>query len=581
MTDSEAPRRPRVLIADADPAGRAEGGRACAAAGFDVATAADGAAALAELTRFSPDLVLIDMRCPPGGGLALAGTLRALPAAATLPLLFRGTEDEVAALEGGDVGLFAVASRSSSPAFVATQLRLLLPAGRAYRLACYDELTGLPNREQFKRVLTAALAQAQRSSAPLALLHIGLDRFKRINETLGRAAGDQLLKSVTSRLASGIRRERGGDARTAVGEADCLARIGGDDFALLVPGICGERAAEALAGRVRSLVSAGYVRGRHRLVITPSIGMALSPEHGTSAEELLTAADNALALAKAAGRNCYRLFSSASSVQPLERLQLESDMRAALKKNEFVLHYQPKVDLASWSIVGVEALLRWRHPQRGWVPPGEFLPAAKESGLIGPLGRWVLREACRQLGEWQKRGLGVSVAINVSREELNQPHFAETVLDVVRRSGIDPAGLALEIQESLLMRNSEGTAETLRRLRAAGFGLTVDDFGTGHSSLSFLQEFPVDAVKIGRTFIRNLDEGRDNAAVVAAILAMARELRLKVIAEGVETEEQLEYLRDHRCDQIQGFLYSKPLPAQELEDLVAAAPGNPPQALAG
>jgi EAL domain-containing protein (putative c-di-GMP-specific phosphodiesterase class I) len=316
-------------------------------------------------------------------------------------------------------------------------------------------------------------------------------------------------------------------------------------------------------------------------VITPSIGVATFPSHGSSAEELLRAADSALTLAKAAGGNCCRLFSTSVLARSLERLEIESDLRAALKKGEFVLFYQPKVDLATWSIVGAEALLRWRHPRRGWVSPGEFVPVAEESGLIRPLGQWVLQEACRQLHEWQERGLSISVAVNVSSEEFNQPHFAETLLATVRRSGVHPGGLELEITESLLMRNADDTVQTLRRLRAAGLGLAVDDFGTGYSSLSYLQEFPVHAVKIDQTFIRDLHKSRDNAAIVAAILAMARELGLRVIAEGVETEEQLEYLRNHRCDQIQGFLYSKPVPAHEFEAILARSHGTRPEAASG
>lgn len=695
VPDTTPPPRPRVLIADPDPAGRAAAERACAAVGFAVAAVADGDAAQSAVAQFAPDIVLIDMRCPAAGGLALAEAVRALPTGTGLPLLFRGSDEELALFEvDRNLGIFTIASRNSSWAFAATQLRTLLRAlrsrqvhealrlserrnealvhalpdmmfilgdddivqeqlgrdrsamdgrilnhvgrslleilppdvtgqakrhlgtlrstgvmqtfenrfgdehhfetrlvalqdrtvlvivrditerrlaeARIHRLAYFDELTGLPNRQRFKGILDEAMAQARQCAVPLALIHVGLDRFKRINETLGRAAGDELLKSVARRLADGIRGERDGRADgTSLAKRVWLARVGGDEFALLVPGIDGERAAEALAGRTKSVVAAGYVRGRHRLAITPSVGVALFPQHATCADELLRAADTALTLAKAAGRNTCRVFTTGLIAQSLARLEIESDIRAGLKKGEFLLYYQPKVDLASWSITGAEALLRWRHPQRGWVAPAEFVPVAEESGLIGPLGQWVLQEACRQLREWHARGLSIRVAINVSSEEFNQPQFAESVLGVVRRSGIPAAALELEITESLLMRNSKGTVETLRRLRAAGLGLAVDDFGTGYSSLSYLQEFPVHAIKIDQTFIRDLHKSRDNAAIVAAILAMARELRLKVIAEGVETEEQLEYLRGYGCDEIQGFLFSKPLPAQEFEALLA------------
>lgn len=707
LTDAPSAHRPRVLIADPDAASRAEAERACAAAGLDVVSAANADAVLREFLRRTPDVALIDLACPPKGGLALAKALRQLEAGTGLPLVFRGSDEDIAEFEHtNDLGIFTLTGRENSWTFAAAQLRLMLRAvkgrrvyealrrserrnealvqalpdmlfilnendivqeqlgrmrsavdgevvnyvgrsmaevlppdvavqahhhlqllrstgsmqtfenqlggehffetrlielqdrtvlvivrditewrrteARIHRLAYCDELTGLPNREQFKRNLKTVLAQARESSSPLALLHLGLDRFKRINETLGRSAGDELLKSVAKRLAGGIRKEtRSRSSGGSSAERTWLARVGGDEFALLVPGIDGEQAAEALANRIKSLVSAGYVHGRHRLVITPSIGVALFPGHATTADDLLRAADTALTLAKAGGRNCCQLFSAGMIARSLERLEIESDIRAALKKNEFLLYYQPKVELATWSIVGAEALLRWRHPQRGWIPPGEFIPVAEESGLIKLLGYWVLREACRKLREWQMRGLPISLAINVSSEEFNQPDFAAKVLEVVRRSGVDASGLELEITESLLMRNTDGTVETLRKLRAAGLGLAVDDFGTGYSSLSYLQEFPVHAVKIDQSFIRDLHKSRDNAAIVAAILAMARELRLKVVAEGVETEEQLEYLRSHGCDQIQGFLYSKPLPAREFEALLAAAGQIAPEKAAG
>ena len=440
---------------------------------------------------------------------------------------------------------------------------------KIHHLAFYDQLTGLPNREHFKQTLRGAIRQAQGNGSVLALLYIDLDRFKRINDTFGHGLGDGLLKVVANRLKSCVRRneETGRDAR-AGGQREVLARLSGDEFIVLVTDVEGEAAVATLASRLQTNLSAPFVYDRHRFVITPSIGIALFPRDGESASGLLRSADAAMYRAKAAGRNNYCFYSATMLARSLERLELENDLRSAIQRDELRVVYQPKVDLATWSIVGVEALLRWQHPTRGWIPPAEFIPVAEETGLILDLGEFVLAKACAQLTEWRARNIDISIAINVSSQQFRFGELATHVLQTIRQAGVPPQNLEIEITESLLMRNVDENIEALRLLHDAGIRLSVDDFGTGYSSLSYLKDFPLHALKIDRSFVRDLHNSRDDAAICAAILAMARELGLKVIAEGVETEEQLEFLRRHGCDEIQGFIFSKPLPPEELEVLL-------------
>jgi len=437
---------------------------------------------------------------------------------------------------------------------------------RINELAYYDQLTGLPNRQQFIRDLRRALARVARHDEKLAVLYLDLDRFKRINDTLGHTVGDALLKSVADRLAACVRLEDtvGRIRIDDPGQAE-LARLGGDEFVVLIGGLDDDNEVEKIVGRIRASLSEPFAYEGHQFVITPSIGVALYPDHGESLEELLMHADMAMYQAKASGRNGYRIFSSAMNTRSLERLDLENELRAAVDKQAFSLHYQPKVDVASWRIVGCEALLRWQHPERGWISPADFVPLAEETGLIIPLGRWVIEETCRQLKAWHEAGFHeLTVAVNVSSQQFTQRDLLDTVLQTIWAAGLKAQCLEVEITESLLMQNVDETREVLRQFREAGIKLTVDDFGTGYSSLSYLTQFPLQSLKIDRSFVQNLHVNRQDAAICSAIIAMSKELGLEVVAEGVELEEQLNYLREHECDVIQGFLFSKPLPADEF-----------------
>ena len=442
-------------------------------------------------------------------------------------------------------------------------------------LAYYDILTGLPNRQQFVREAGGALQAAKQAGHMMALLYLDLDRFKRINDNLGHSVGDALLKNVARRLEQSARpsdiasppaeNQRHGPSR--------VARLGGDEFVVLLTGLTDEAQTAAVANRIRQSLGEPLDCGGHRLVVTPSIGIALYPQDGTDIEDLLVKADMAMYQAKDQGRNGFAFYGHSMAVRSLGRLELENDLRSAFQSGDFQIYYQPKVELSSGMIIGVEALLRWQHATRGWIAPDVFIPVAEETGLIAELGDWVIREACKQLNTWASEGLGhLTIAVNVSVQQFARADFVESVLRALWQYGVKPEQLELEITESLLMRNVDDTTSCMKRFRAAGVTLSIDDFGTGYSSLGYLRQFPVDSLKIDRSFVKDLHTSDDDAAICAAIIAMARELKLKVIAEGVANTEQLEFLRKHRCDQVQGYLISQPVPVADLERLLRTVP---------
>jgi diguanylate cyclase (GGDEF)-like protein len=434
-------------------------------------------------------------------------------------------------------------------------------------LAYFDVLTKLPNRQLFRRDAAITLRELAADGGSAAMLYLDIDRFKRINDNLGHAVGDALLQSVARRLERGVRQQDGasGGVVQAGQRATRVARIGGDEFVVLLPGLSAERPIIAVAERIQRLLAEPIECAGHRIVVTPSIGIARYPQDGSEIDALLVKADMAMYHAKDLGRNGHAFFEPAMAARSLGRLELETDLRRALEVNEFELHYQPKLDLASGTVVGVEALLRWNHPSRGWIPPDTFIPVAEETGLIVALGDWVIRQACVQLVAWSGEQLGhLTIAVNASAHQFSRPNFADSVLRTLFSYGVKPSQLQIEITESTLMRNVEDTAACLNKFRAAGIALSVDDFGTGYSSLGYLRQLPIDALKIDRSFVRDLHVTADDKAICAAIIAMARELRLKVIAEGVENAEQLEMLRSHGCDQAQGYYISRPQPAVAL-----------------
>lgn len=438
-------------------------------------------------------------------------------------------------------------------------------------LAHYDSLTGLANRRLFSKLVEAALRRAQRQNSNCALLFLDIDHFKRINDTLMHAAGDQLLKTISERIARSV---RGGDSLNSVDVSpriDPIARLGGDEFTIFLTDLASPEDSAKVARRVLEEVVRPVALGRYEVTVTASIGIALYPNDAADFETLLKNADTAMYSAKSQGRNNFQFYSKAMNAAAIERLSLENDLRKALGKAQFLLHYQPKVDALTGALTGAEALLRWRHPDRGMIPPSRFIPIAEETGLIVPIGEWVIREACDQIGRWKRAGLTpVPVAVNLAAPSFRHVGLIAVIEHALADAQLEPRLLELEMTESILMRDIDATVKTLDSLKSMGLTLAIDDFGTGYSSLSYLKRFPIDALKIDRSFIMDAARDQNDAAIASAIIALARSLNLDVVAEGVETEEQADFLVQRGCDKMQGFLYSRPLPAADFEALLAA-----------
>jgi diguanylate cyclase (GGDEF)-like protein/PAS domain S-box-containing protein len=428
---------------------------------------------------------------------------------------------------------------------------------RIRHLAHYDELTGLANRSMINQCLKHAVAQARRNSKPLAVLFIDLDRFKNVNDTLGHGAGDMVLKEVARRLLECLR------------ASDTVGRLGGDEFVVLIEETPDPTHGAVVAQKILAAISRSFTLDGQEFHFTASIGISTYPADGDDMQNLLKNADIAMYRAKEQGKNNYQFYSAQMNVHTLERLTLESDLRRALERNEFVLNYQPKVHIGSGRITGMEALVRWQHPTNGLVPPMKFIPLAEETGLIVPIGLWVLKTACAQNKAWQARGLPpLRIAVNLSARQFVHEDLLRDVAGVLEETGLDPTLLELEITESMVMKDPAHAVKLLSGLKGMGIPLSIDDFGTGYSSLSYLKRFPLDSLKIDRSFIRDLPDDADDTAITRAIVAMAHGLKLSVIAEGVETEEQLDFLRATGCDEMQGYLFSKPVSASEFECLV-------------
>jgi diguanylate cyclase (GGDEF)-like protein len=455
---------------------------------------------------------------------------------------------------------------------------------RIFNLAYFDELTALPNRQLFGQSLERTIEKAKRDEQEFAVLFVDLDRFKRINDTLGHSVGDELLKEVARRLENCTRATDSVSRIEALQDGGIqLARLGGDEFVIKLYGIESEDSVSAVASRIISVLTPPFNCEGHQFVVTPSIGIAMYPQDGVTAEELLMNADSAMYRAKFAGRNNYQFFSETMRTKSLHRIDLENELRKALEEDQFELHFQPKADAESWSLVGAEALLRWQHPERGEISPDEFIPVAEETGLIVPIGQWVLQQACKQAKAWTEFPFGdIAVSVNISSHQFQSDSLIDDVLGAALSAGIEPTLLELEITESVLLHDADNTLVALNTLKRAGIALSVDDFGTGYSSLSYLKRFPIDTLKIDRSFVKDLHTDQDDAAICAAILAMAQQLGLNVVAEGVETKEQLEFLRHHGCNQIQGYLCSKPLSANQFAVLlreIAKTAANEPDAI--
>ena len=427
-------------------------------------------------------------------------------------------------------------------------------------LAYYDALTGLPNRMLFNDRLVQALAHSKRRGARgVALMFLDLDRFKTINDTLGHGAGDQLLRAAGERLTGSLREE------------DTVARLGGDEFLFLFPEVDEPENAARIAQKILNLFGEPFRVQDHELHVTTSIGISIYPMDGGEPETLIRNADTALYRAKEQGGNRYQLYAPAMNAKILKRVKLEANFRRALERNELALHYQPLVQLDNGRIVGLEALVRWQSPELGFVSPAEFIPMAEDTGLIVPMTRWVLRAACVQMKEWERLGIAPeTMSANVSACQFNECNLPGIVSDALQSSGLCGSSLCIELTESVMVEDAEVTIDTLQQMKKNGIKFSIDDFGTGFSSLSYLKRLPIDTLKIDQSFVRNIPNDPDDAAIAMLIIGMAHDLGLSVVAEGVETEEQRAFLRSKRCDVIQGYLVSRPLPAAETATFLAA-----------
>ncbi|OGT89486.1 MAG: hypothetical protein A2514_04725 [Gammaproteobacteria bacterium RIFOXYD12_FULL_61_37] len=432
--------------------------------------------------------------------------------------------------------------------------------------AHHDALTGLPNRNLLADRIGQAINHARRHGSLVAVLFLDLDNFKVINDSLGHETGDRLLVAAGERLTTSVR------------AGDTVARNGGDEFVVVLAEMAQEEDVASTARKLLAAMAEPFACAGRELVVTASLGVALCPRDGEDQATLLRNADTALFRAKEAGRNTFQFYAAEMNRRMLARLDLERDMRQALEHGEFLLHYQPQVDLISGAITGVEALVRWRQPGRGLISPGEFIPSAEETGLIVPLGEWVLREACRQAQAWRAAGLPeLRLSVNLSARQFRAPGLTETILGVLAETGLDARLLELEVTESMVMHDPEGAIAVLDELETHGITFAVDDFGTGYSSLNYLKRLPIHKLKIDQSFVRNITTDPDDAAIATAVIELAHSLKLKVIAEGVETEQQRDFLRVRQCDEMQGYLFSRPLPAAEMGSLLLTnQPTNQP-----
>ena len=520
------------------------------------------------LQRF--DVVLLDLHLPDGSGMDCVDAIQSAESSTPIVVL-SGQDDEDFALNILHKGVQDYLVKwDGETRTIMRAIRYAVERKRSELrlnyLAQYDSLTEIPNRQYFQEQLERATARARREGRKVALFFLDLDQFKVINDTLGHDAGDRLLREMAARLRRSIR------------AGDVLARLGGDEFAILLEGLDGALEAETIAKAILEVIAEPFSIDGREVTMTTSIGITIYPNDNSDVATLLKNADIAMYQAKDQGRNNFKFFTERMHAELLEYHRLEHEIRHAIACERFTLVYQPKVNLVTRKLEGLEALLRWEHPHRGFIPPDEFIPVAEKSGHIIPLGHWVLDEVCRTLNRWQATQLPlVPVSINVSARQFQQPDFYRRVADVLRRQGVDPALVEMELTEGLLMEDTDSAKRALQQLKHTGVRVSIDDFGTGHSCLNYLRRFPIDVLKIDRSFITEIDDCEDSQIIVEAIISLARSLRLNTVAEGVETREQLNFLVERGCTVAQGFLFGQPLTAREvqpfLEDLIEDAPG--------
>jgi diguanylate cyclase (GGDEF)-like protein len=542
--------------------------------GYDCSDAGSAEEALAALSENTFDLVISDIDMGAMSGLELVPRVHSL-SPDTVVVMVSGNQDIGFAIEALRVGAFDYITKPIDLRHVEASVERalnhcnLLKEKRRYKeqlemllqqrtaqvdwLAYYDTVTQLPNRALFEDRLTQAVSVAKAASQSLGVLFISLDQFKKVNDSLGHGPGDILLREFAERLKS------------CITKSDTVARFGSDEFALLRTQINGTKDVIETIGSLSQVLKFSFDLPGHELFATASVGVSLFPLDGEDCQTLLKNAGAALYKAKRSGGANYQFFTADMHELATKRLELESNLRKAIQNEEFTVHYQPRVSVDSLTITGVEALVRWQHPQLGLISPSEFIPLAEDAGLIVPIGEWVLRTACMQGQRWRDQGVApIQIAVNISARQFHDQDFSQTVIRILEETGLSPKYLELEVTESSIIQDERFAAGMLSRLKSMGINILIDDFGTGFSSLASLKRLPIDALKIDKSFVREATSDPDDAALVMAIITLAHNLRLKVVAEGVETEDQLRFLQLLRCDEIQGYFFSKPLPAERL-----------------
>ncbi len=578
--------RAKILVCDDDFNVRLLTRQCLESEGMSVVDASNGVEAIDVFVRERPDLVFLDVEMPGMDGLEVCRRIRQLPQGEAIPILIvTGSDDRESIDRGFEAGATQYKTKPVNWTLLGRDVQYMLRASDAFNalkrqedrlryLAYYDPLTSLPNRRSFNEQLNRILKRCRRHGTGAALMFIDLDHFKRINDSIGHGRGDRLLVEIAKRLTVELREDDAinyyTDNNAQEGEESNteIARLGGDEFTVVLSDISDLRQIERVARRILNTLSQPIPLQSHNPVVTPSVGIALFPQDGEDPDTLLRNADTAMYAAKAEGRACFRFYDEKMNAQAVEQLKLEEELRHALRNHELELRYQPQVDSRTGKVVSMEALVRWKHPARGIVPPGDFIPVAERTGQIIELGEWVLGEVSRHCQYWDSLGLPqFSICVNISPLQFNQSRLPDWLKEFLRTSGLAPERLELELTESAIMTDASTNIEKLRKLKALGLKLAVDDFGTGYSSLSYLKRFPIDTLKIDKSFVAD-SHTADGAAIVEAIIALAKTLKLEVIAEGIEQPEQLQFLIERECDLLQGYYFSHPIYPEDVPDIL-------------
>jgi predicted signal transduction protein with EAL and GGDEF domain len=586
MSSTDKPRhRAKILVSDDDQIVRLLTRQCLEAEGMVVVEAADGPETLEVFVRERPDLVFLDVEMPGMTGLEVCARIRQLPQGETIPIMIvTGSDDRQSIDAGFQAGATQYKTKPVNWSLLGRDVQYMLRASNAFNalkrqedrlryLAYYDPLTSLPNRRSFNEQLSRILKRCQRRNSNAALMFIDLDHFKRINDSIGHGRGDRLLVEIAKRLTMELRED---DAINYLSEDDEdddsvspeIARLGGDEFTVVLSDVEDTMHVERVASRILATLSEPIALQSHNPVVTPSIGIAIFPHDGRDPDTLVRNADTAMYVAKAEGRACYRFYDEEMNSRAVEQLKMEEELRNALRNNELELRYQPQIDVHTGEVVSMEALVRWKHPERGMVSPLEFIPVAERTGQIIELGEWVMEEVANHCLYWDTLGVRpFRICVNISPLQFNQEDLPDWITRFLEKSRLSPDRLELELTESAIMTDAETNIAKLRTLKKIGLHLAVDDFGTGYSSLSYLKRFPIDTLKIDQSFVADLNRP-DGAAIVDAIIALAKSLNLRVIAEGIEDEHQLSYLVDKQCDLLQGFYFARPIYPEDVAGML-------------